>query len=69
MWNCKCNGLCSGLEGQRVRESERVRERQKSSKKRADYVRAVREQRYVGEQMEKEYLKFCLLIILGSGGI
>jgi len=46
------------LEGQRVRESERVTEREKTSKPRGDYASAIREQRYVGEPMEIKNLKF-----------
>jgi len=49
--------MYSSLEGQRVRESERVtqkeREREKkNSKTWGDYASAIREQRYVGEPME-----------------
>jgi hypothetical protein len=50
---------CSSLEGQRVRESERVTEREREdSKTRADYVSGVQEQRYVSGPIETEYFKF-----------
>jgi len=39
------------------------------SKTRGDYASAIREQRYVSEPIETKYFKFCLLILLGSGGI
>jgi hypothetical protein len=44
----------SSLEGKRVRESERVTERQreKNSKTRGDYANTIREQRYISEPIE-----------------
>jgi hypothetical protein len=45
------------------------RDRKKTRKTRGDNASAIREQRYVSEQMETKYLKFLLLIILRSGGI
>ena len=46
--------LYSSLQGQRVRDSERVTEgeRYKTSKTRADYATAIREKRYVSEPIE-----------------
>jgi len=69
--------LYSSLEVQRVRDSvsvtererEREREREKTSKTRAHYAGEILEERYVSVPIETKYLKFWLLIILGSGGI
>jgi len=51
----------SSLEGQRVRESERVTEgeregdREKTSKTRGDYASEILEQRYLSEPIETKY--------------
>jgi len=52
--------LYSSLQGQRVRESERVTERgrEETSKTRGDYASAIREQRYVSEPIETKYSNF-----------
>ena len=46
--------LYNSLQGQRFRESERVTEREKTSKARGDYASTIREQRYVSEPTEKK---------------
>jgi len=50
--------LYSSIEVQRDRESFRVRERKKTSKKREDCASAIWEQRYVSEPIETKYLKY-----------
>jgi len=46
---------CSSLQGQRVRESERVTERKRET--RGDYVSTIREQRNVSEPIETKHFK------------
>ena len=52
--------FCSSLQGQRVRESERVteREREKTSMTWGDYASMIWEQRYINEPTETKYFKF-----------
>ena len=50
--------LYSSLQGKRVRESERMIEREKTSKTRGDYASAIREERYVSEPIETKYSNF-----------
>jgi hypothetical protein len=61
--------MCSSLEGQgEWQERQSDRQIEKASKTRA-HASAIREQRYVSEPIETKYLKFWLLILLGSSGI
>ena len=52
--------FCSSLQGQRVRVSDRVTEREKKKTSNTGDIMLVtiREQRYVSEPIEKKYLKF-----------
>jgi len=52
--------LYSSLQRYRVRESERVteRERGKTSKTREDYASVIQEQRYISEPTETKYSNF-----------
>jgi hypothetical protein len=52
--------LYSSLQGWRVRENERVRERErdKTSKTRGYYATRIRERRYVSEPIETKYRIF-----------
>ena len=49
--------LYSGLQGERVRECERVTDREES-KTRGDYASTILEQRYISEPIETKYFKF-----------
>jgi len=50
--------LYSSLRGERVRESERVTEREKLSKSRGNYATMIREQYDVSKPIEIKYFKF-----------